>query len=305
MKKVEMITTTEDTGMRVDTYLADKIKDYSRSQIQDLIKQGRLTINGQIAKANYRLSSGELLVLSIPVISSPVLKPENIELDIIYEDNDIIVINKAQGMLVHPHQDELGGSLVNALLYRYNDLSSIAGHYRPGIVHRIDKDTSGLLVVAKNNVSHSLLAKQLADRTMTRVYLAIVEKVVKNDSDSIDAPIGRHPIIRTRMAIVDSGRRAITNYKVIERFKNHTLVELSLVTGRTHQIRVHMKHIGHPVVGDPIYGSANRSFKSLKGQALHAYRLSFIHPTTKKEMTFVAPPPLYFEGIIDVLRKQV
>ena len=232
------------------------------------------------------------------------MQAENIPLDVIYEDSDVIVINKSQDMVVHPAPGNYSGTLVNALLYHCRDLSGINGVLRPGIVHRIDKDTSGALVVAKNDNAHNSLAMQLKDHSMTRSYLALVEGIIKQDEGSIDEPIGRHPKDRIKMAVVENGKKAITHYKVIERFDNYTLVECNLETGRTHQIRVHMAKIGHPLVGDLVYGFKKQRF-NLKGQVLHAKRLGFIHPSTNEYMEFVSPLPDYFEKLITKLRNEL
>ena len=288
-------------GLRLDVFISNELEDKSRSYIQGIIEKENVTVNGKCRKSNFKLKLGDIIDLSIPDPIGLNVKAEDIPLDVIYEDSDVIVINKPQDMVVHPAPGNYTGTLVNALLNHCTDLSGINGVLRPGIVHRIDKDTSGTLVVAKNDRSHNSLAAQLKDHSMTRSYLALVEGVIKDDEGTIDAPIGRHPKDRIKMAIVESGKKAVTHYKVIERFVGYTLVECNLETGRTHQIRVHMAKIGHPLVGDLIYGFKKQKF-NLKGQVLHAKRLGFIHPTTNKYMEFASPIPSYFENLITKLR---
>lgn len=303
MKKVELIATDDDVGIRLDTFLTSNLKNHSRTRIQHLINQGNASVSGQITKPNYKIKAGEKITLQLPEEDKIIIEPEKIKLDIIHEDKDIIVINKPQGMLVHPHTGEFTGTLVNALLYYSRELSTIGGELRPGIVHRIDRNTSGLLVAAKNDIAHLKLAKQLKSKTMSRIYLSIVENNIKQDKGTIDAPIGRHPNNRRIMTVIESGRNAVTHFEVIERYKEHVLIQLSLTTGRTHQIRVHMKHLGNPVLGDPVYGSRKKTFSSLKGQALHAYKLELVHPRTSEHMEFTTPLPVYFDHIIKVLKK--
>ena len=294
--------TSETGNIRADVYLADRC-DISRSRIKALCDEGHCKINGKLAKSNKTLKIGDEIELSVPEEKTLDLSPENIPIDIIYQDDDLAVINKPQGMTVHAGNGVSGGTLVNALLFHLDHLSGINGVIRPGIVHRIDKNTSGLLVVAKNDKTHVALAKQLEDKTCHRVYVALLEGVVKQDSGVIDTFIGRNTSDRTKMAVVKSGRRAITGFKVLERFDGYTLCEFSLKTGRTHQIRVHAKYLGHPVVGDPEYGYKNCKFK-LNGQLLHAKILEFIHPTTGEKVSFSAPIPDYFENVLNKLRKK-
>lgn len=288
-------------GIRLDVFISNEFEERSRSYIQGIIEKENATVNGKCRKSNFKLKLEDKIDLCIPDPIELNVKAEDIPLDIIYEDSDVIVINKPQDMVVHPAPGNYTGTLVNALLNHCKDLSGINGVLRPGIVHRIDKDTSGALVVAKNDNSHNSLAAQLKDHSMTRSYLAIVEGVIKDDEGTVDAPIGRHPKDRIKMAIVESGKKAVTHYKVIERFDGYTLVECNLETGRTHQIRVHMAKIGHPLVGDLIYGFKKQRF-NLKGQVLHAKRLGFIHPATNKYMEFDSPIPTYFENLITKLR---
>jgi 23S rRNA pseudouridine1911/1915/1917 synthase len=270
--------------------------------VKNLCDDGLLFINGKLAKSNKLLKINDLVEITIPENKNLDLEPENIELDIVYQDNDVAVINKPQGMTVHAGNGTNGSTLVNALLYHLDNLSGINGVIRPGIVHRIDKNTSGLLVVAKNDAAHVALAKQLEDKTCSRIYLALLEGVVKEDSGRISTCIGRNPKDRTKMAVLSDGRDAITDFKVLERFENNTLCQFSLKTGRTHQIRVHAKYMGHPIVGDKEYGYKNQKF-NLEGQLLHAAELKFVHPTTKKLMKFSAPLPDYFEKILKRVKK--
>ncbi len=291
-------------GKRLDVFLSETIPGESRSYIQKLIKDGRVTISNKNVKPNYKVKEGECIRISIPPPVAISLEPEDIDLDIIYQDNDIAVINKPQGMVVHPAPGNYSGTLVNALLYHCNHLSGINGKIRPGIVHRLDKDTSGIIVVAKNDSAHRYLAAQIAARKALRVYWAIVENNIIEDEGTIDAPIKRHPVDRKKMTVATGpgSREAVTHFRVLERFREFTLVEASLETGRTHQIRVHMSHIKHPIVGDTIYGSKKQKFR-LQGQALHAKILGIIHPTTKEYMEFEASPPEYFNKLIENLRK--
>ncbi|MFO7154225.1 MAG: RluA family pseudouridine synthase [Caldicoprobacter oshimai] len=293
-----------DDKKRIDVFLAEKISEYSRSYIQKLIKDGLVLVNGEKVKPNFKVKPGCIIDVTIPPPQEISLQPEPMELDIVYEDDDIVVVNKPQGMVVHPAPGNYSGTLVNALLYSCDELSGIGGIIRPGIVHRLDKDTSGLLVVAKNDAAHRSLAQQLKDRTLKRVYWCIVEKNIKGDKGVINAPIGRHPINRKKMAVLNAptAKPAVTHFKVLERFGEYTLVEARLETGRTHQIRVHMAYIGHPVVGDSVYGSRKQKF-NLKGQVLHAKKLGLIHPSTGEYMEFEAPLPEYFENLLDILRK--
>ena len=288
-------------GVRLDLFISNKFEDKSRSYIQGVIEGGNAIVNGKCRKSNFKLKLGDIITLKIPEPVELNVKAEDIPLDILYEDSDVIVINKPQDMVVHPAPGNYSGTLVNALLNHCTDLSGINGVLRPGIVHRIDKDTSGALVVAKNDNAHNSLAAQLKDHSMTRSYVALVEGVIKSDEGTIDAPIGRHPKDRIKMAIVESGKKAVTHYKVIERFDKYTLVECNLETGRTHQIRVHMAKIGHPLVGDLIYGFKKQKF-NLKGQVLHAKRLGFIHPSTNEYMEFISPLPNYLEKLITKLK---
>lgn len=295
--------TAKDTGARLDTYLAEAFEDMSRSYIKKIIDDNGVFVNDKAVKANYRLKEGDRIEINVPDPRKLDVEPENIDLDILYEDKDIIVVNKPKGMVVHPAAGNYSGTLVNALLaHCQGGLSDINGVIRPGIVHRIDKDTTGILVVAKNNASHEGLSKKLKVHDIKRVYTAICEGVIKEDEGTVDAPIGRHPVERKKMAVnTKNGRNAITHFKVIERLKNATLIEARLETGRTHQIRVHMSYIGHPLLGDEVYGRKNQKFK-LQGQALHATVLGFEHPVTGEYMEFSSELPEYFQELIKKLR---
>ena len=294
----------EDAGVRIDKYLAEQLPDITRSYLQKLLKDGSVQMNGKPVKASTKTAVGALIALTIPEPEEPEILPENIPLDILYEDFDVILINKPKNMVVHPAAGHYTGTLVNALMYHCRgDLSGINGVLRPGIVHRIDKDTTGVLIVCKNDRAHNALAEQLKEHSITRKYRAIVCGNLKEDEGTVDAPLGRHPQDRKKMAIVRSGgKRAVTHYRVLERFGNYTYIECQLETGRTHQIRVHMASLGHPLLGDEIYGRAKSPFK-LEGQTLHAMVLGFIHPTTGEYMEFEAPLPEYFEKLLEKLRK--
>ncbi|WP_346868412.1 MULTISPECIES: RluA family pseudouridine synthase [unclassified Clostridium] len=294
----------ENVGKRLDLFISENDVDMSRSFVQGIIEKQQVKVNGQIRKSNYKLKVGDRVQVELAEPVELQVEAEDIPLDIIYEDSDVIVINKPQDMVVHPAPGNYTGTLVNGLLHHCKDLSGINGVIRPGIVHRIDKDTSGVLVVAKNDKSHNSLAMQLKDHSMKRTYYAIVEGIVKEEEGTVRTNIGRHPIERIKMAVVKDGKEAITNYKVLERFKSNTLVECRLETGRTHQIRVHMAHLHHPLIGDQVYGYKKQKFK-LQGQALHAKNLGFIHPTTGEYMEFDSQLPEYFQDILDKLRKEV
>lgn len=304
MENREFLITEENKNKRLDTFLAENLDGKSRSFIQGLIEKEEVLVNSNIKKSNYKLRIGDEVQVNIPDPTHVNIEPENIPIDIIYEDSDVIVVNKPQGMVVHPAPGNYEGTLVNALLNHCSDLSGINGVARPGIVHRIDKDTSGILVVAKNDNAHNKLSEQFKEHSITRVYLALVEGIIKEDEGTIDAPLARHPKERIKIAIVPSGRRAVTHYKVIKRFKEHTLVQCKLETGRTHQIRVHMCHIGHPLVGDPVYGYKKQKF-NLEGQMLYAQKLGFIHPKTNEYIEFQCDIPSYFKNVLDILEKQL
>lgn len=289
---------------RIDKYITESWEDeVSRSQVQLWIASGHVTVNGKAVKANYKLAEGDHLEVTVPEPSIVEIVPEDIPLDVAYEDRDVIVVNKPRGMVVHPAPGHSSGTLVNALMYHCKDLSGINGELRPGIVHRIDKDTSGLLMAAKNDKAHASLAAQLKDHSVTRKYVALVHGNVSHDQGTVDAPIGRDPQDRKMFTVTDkSSKHAVTHFAVLERFGDYTLLELQLETGRTHQIRVHMKFIGHPLVGDPVYGRS----KGIKmdGQALHAKVLGFVHPSSGEYMEFAAPLPEDMENLLENLRSR-
>lgn len=289
----------KESGIRLDKALAD-LTELSRSQANEAIKNGNILVNGKAVKAKYSVKEGDLVTYDLPEPEVLEYEAEDIPLDIVYEDDDVAVVNKPQGMVVHPSVGHTSGTLVNALMYHIHDLSSINGVVRPGIVHRIDKDTSGLLMIAKNDRSHQALAEELKDKKSLRKYLAIVHGNISNDRGVIEAPIGRSEKDRKKQAVTAKGKPAVTHFKVLERFGNYTLVELTLETGRTHQIRVHMAYIGHPVAGDPLYGPR----KTLKGngQFLHAQTLGFTHPTTGESLRFSVEPPAIFQETLENLR---
>lgn len=291
------------TCVRADVYLAEKL-NYTRSKVKKILDENKAFLDGKPLKPRDILKNGMTITLDEGELKELDLTPCDIALDVVYQDKDLAVINKPQGLTVHAGNGVKGNTLVNALLYHLDSLSGINGVLRPGIVHRIDKDTSGLLVVAKNDNSHVELQKQIAEKSCKRKYVALVEGVVKQDEGVIETYIGRSTKNRTMMAVTTSGRLAVTHYKVLERFENHTYMLFELKTGRTHQIRVHSKHINHPIVGDLTYGYKSNKF-NLKGQLLHATELSFTHPTTKKLMIFNAPIPDYFEKVLKKLRKVV
>lgn len=291
-----------DEGERIDKFLAEINEDFSRSQIQKWMKEKLVIVNGDPVKGNYRLAIDDEIQLRVPPPIQLNLAAEEMDLEIAYEDQDVIVINKPRGVVVHPAAGHYTGTLVNGLLHHCKDLSGINGVMRPGIVHRIDKDTSGLIMVAKNDRAHLSLAQQLKDHTVNRKYYAIVHGVIPHEKGTIDAPIGRDPKNRQKMAVVfENGKHAVTHFVVVERFRQHTLLELKLETGRTHQIRVHMKYIGYPLVGDPKYGPSSNV--DIDGQALHAAVLGFQHPKTEKYLEFTAPLPKDMEGIMEQFRQ--
>lgn len=308
MKVNEFNIEAEDEGKRIDSFLSEKIEGYSRTYMQKLIEEEYCKVNGKSARSNLKLRKGDQVEAAIPDPVPLAVEPEKIELDIVYEDNDIIVINKPQGMVVHPAHGNYSGTVVNALLEHcgslsdYNSLTGINGVMRPGIVHRIDKDTSGIIVIAKTNEAHLSLSEQLKEHTITRKYIALLEGRLKDDSGRVETLIGRNPKDRKQMSVVsNNGKTAITHYRVLERFESCTLIEAVLETGRTHQIRVHMAHLGHPVVGDTVYGYKKQRFDT-KGQLLHAKVLGFIHPARKVYVEFEAALPDYFERILEILR---
>ena len=300
-----VVFTAEEKGQRLDVFVVERFPELSRSHVQKLIEQGNVLVDGMVRKANYKLRGGEAVQVTVPQAEPISVEPEDIPLDILYEDKDIIVVNKARGMVVHPASGVYSGTLVNALLYHCQDLSGINGEIRPGIVHRLDKDTSGVMVCAKNDTAHLDLAEQIRTKTAHRTYWAIVHGNIKEEAGIIKGDIGRHPTDRKKMAIVrENGKPAVTHFKVLERFGEYTLVECKLETGRTHQIRVHMTSIGHPLINDPKYGPKKSSPFAIDGQALHSLQLTLTHPVTKEEMTFTAPLPTDMEKILTGLRNK-
>ena len=301
---LHIVVDESDKNTRLDKYIADETEGYSRSFIQKLIKEKSVTVNGKSVKPNYNVNTSDNIDINIPKLIEPQIEAENIPLDILYEDDDIIVINKPKGMVVHPAAGHYSGTLVNALMYHCKDnLSGINGVLRPGIVHRIDMDTTGVLVVCKNDFSHNSIAQQLSVHSITRKYNAIVYNAIKEQDGTVDAPIGRSTVNRKKMAIDNkNGRRAVTHYHVIENLGKYSYIECQLETGRTHQIRVHLSEIGYPVVGDTTYSNGKNDW-GIKGQCLHAKSLKFKHPVTGKEMFIEAPLPEYFENVLQELRK--
>ena len=299
MEPNEYVVEIVHDGVRIDKCIATVFDDLSRSFIQKIIKEEKITVNGVVCKANYKVHTGDCLSFCIEEPVEPEILAEDIPLDILYEDHDLLVVNKPKGMVVHPALGHYTGTLVNALMYHCrNDLSGINGVMRPGIVHRIDMDTTGSILVCKNDLAHSSIAEQLKQHSITRRYEAIVNGVIQEEQGIVDAVIGRHPVERKRMAAnAKNGKDAVTHYRVLERFQRHTYIECRLETGRTHQIRVHMASIGHPVLGDEVYGRQKNTFH-LQGQTLHAKTIGFIHPRTGEYMEFEAPLPEYFKELL-------
>ena len=293
----------EDNNLkkRLDTYIVDKIKELSRTTVKRLIDEEKILVNGKKQKSSYKPEKGDCISIDIPEAHEIELEAQNIPVPVIYEDNDIIVVNKPKGMVVHPANGNPDGTLVNAILAMCKDsLSGIGGEIRPGIVHRLDKDTSGLLIVAKNDEAHIKMSKQIQDRQVTKKYIALVKGVISENEATIDLPIGRSTKDRKKMAVDAKGKNAITHFKVLKRYNNYTLLELKIDTGRTHQIRVHMSYIGHPVVGDSVYSNGKNEF-GVEGQMLHARYLEFKHPITGEELKLEAPIPNYFEDVLQRL----
>lgn len=290
--------------LRIDRFLGSRLEQVSRSYLQKLVKEGAVLVNGKPVKSSYKVENGDWIRLEIPDAVEPEIEAEEMDLDILYEDSDIILINKPKGMVVHPAAGHYSGTLVNGLMAHCKDeLSGINGVMRPGIVHRIDMDTTGVLIVCKNDKAHNAIAEQLKVHSITRKYYAIVHGVLKEDTGTVNAPIGRHPVDRKKMSINEkNGKEAVTHYRVLRRFRRFTFVECQLETGRTHQIRVHMASIGHPLLGDIVYGPSKDPFK-LEGQALHAKLLGFIHPSTGQYVEFESPLPPYFTALLDRLRQ--
>jgi len=303
LEQFEFNCDENDIGNRIDVFLAKSLPNYSRSAIKKLISDGHVLVCNRAQKVSYKLREDDIINIKVPMPKELFITPENIPLEILYEDDGVIVVNKPKGMVVHPSFGHYDGTLVNALLHHLSGrLSGINGVLRPGIVHRIDKDTSGVLVVAKTDNAHNTLALQLKDHSMTRKYVALVYNNPKLEEGTVDAPIGRHPKDRKKMAIVEGGRRAVTHYKVIERLGKYSLIEATLETGRTHQIRVHMAWIGHGLVGDEVYGFGDSHFNT-NGQMLHAKALGFLNPVTNEYMEFETEIPEYFDRILNILRR--
>ena len=304
MQVYEFLAGEESKDLRLDVFLKQNIEEISRTYIQKLIKDGYANVNGTVPKTNYKVNSGDKVCLNVPETEEPDIVAQEMPLDIVYEDDDVILINKPKGMVVHPAAGHYTGTLVNGLMHHCKDnLSGINGVLRPGIVHRIDMDTTGILIACKNDVAHQKISEQLKEHSITRRYRALVYGVIKEDEGVVDAPIGRHPIDRKKMAInPKNGKNAITHYRVLERFREYTYIECELETGRTHQIRVHMASLHHPLVGDQVYGPEKNSFH-LQGQCLHAMVLGFVHPRTHEYMEFCADLPQYFSELLKKLPK--
>ena len=302
--KQELFPEIADSGLRIDKYLSTVNEQLSRSYIQKLLKSGLVLVDGKPVKASYQVDEGDVISLDIPEAVEPEIEPENMDLDILYEDQDVILVNKPKGMVVHPAAGHYSHTLVNGLMHHCKDqLSGINGVMRPGIVHRIDMDTTGVIIACKNDMAHNSIAAQLKEHSITRRYQAIVHGVLKDDAGTVEGPIGRHPTDRKKMAINHkNGKEAVTHYKVLERFGQATYIECRLETGRTHQIRVHMASLGHPLLGDTVYGSSKNPYH-LQGQALHAMILGFVHPITGEYLEFEAPLPEYFSKLLEKLRK--
>lgn len=303
MNKI-IIEVIEDFNKRIDAYVPLKVKELSRTAVQRLIDEGKILVNEKIEKASYKVQNGDKIEIEIPKVKETKLEAQNIPVPVVYEDNDIIVVNKPKGMVVHPANGNLDGTLVNAILAMCKDsLSGIGGEIRPGIVHRLDKDTSGLLIVAKNDMAHINMSNQIKNREVEKKYIALVKGNVPDEEATIDMPIARSKIDRKKMAVDKNGKVAVTHFKVLEKYENYTLLEIKIDTGRTHQIRVHMSYIGYPIVGDSVYSSGKNEF-GVEGQMLHARFLKFKHPITGKELNLEATLPQYFEKILKELNER-
>ena len=300
METTRLTVTTEEAGQRADSLLARRLEGLTRSAAARLLEEGRVTDRGRPVAKNLRVQPGQVLEVTLPEPEEPEARPQDIPLDVVYEDEDVIVVNKPTGMVVHPAPGHPDGTLVNALLYHCGEsLSGVGGQKRPGIVHRIDRDTSGLIIAAKNDAAHLALAEQLQDHSLYREYEAVVVGNLREDSGTVDLPIARHPTDRKKMAVNHlNGRRAVTHWTVLARYPGYTHIQCRLETGRTHQIRVHMAALGHPVLGDPVYGGQRKGFPELAGQCLHARRLTFRHPRTGEQVTVSCPLPDYFQAVL-------
>lgn len=304
MNKYNYTVDAEDKGSRLDKLISVKFSEFSRVAIQRMIENENIKVNNKKVKASYKVNENDFIELEEEEVKETDLVAEDIPLDVIYEDNDILVVNKAKGMVVHPGNGNPNGTLVNAVLARCKDsLSGIGGEYRPGIVHRIDKDTSGLLIVAKNDNAHLNISEQIKDHKVKKTYVALVRGRIKENEATINMPIGRSQNDRTKMAVRKDGKEAITHIKVLKKYKNYTFIEVNIETGRTHQIRVHMAQIGYPIVGDFVYSNGKNPF-GVEGQMLHSMKLEFKHPVTNKEMKLEAPIPKYFKDVLDILDKE-
>ncbi len=304
MEKKEYKVENELVGLRLDKAVSMKNSNISRMAVQRMIDENNILVNGKKTKSSYKLNLNDIVTIIIEPAKEVEIKPENIPLDIVYEDSDILVVNKQKGLVVHPGNGNPDGTLVNAIMAKCKDsLSGIGGEIRPGIVHRIDKDTSGLLIIAKNDKAHINMSNQIKDHEVKKTYIALIRGRLKENNATIDMPIARSTKDRTKMAVSKNGKNAITHIKVIERFKNYTLLEVNIETGRTHQIRVHLSQIGYPIVGDYVYSNGKNPF-GVEGQMLHSYRLEFKHPITGKQMNLKADLPEYFENVLDQLRKE-
>lgn len=298
-----IVVNENDKGKRLDIYIAENFSELSRTMIKKLIENNNIMVNNKLEKVSYKVQLNDNISIDVPEAKKTKLKAQEIPLDIIYEDNDIIVVNKPKGMVVHPANGNPDGTLVNAILaICKNSLSGIGGELRPGIVHRLDKDTSGLIIVAKNDKAHINMSEQIKDRKVKKTYIALVRGNVPEEEATINMPIGRSTKDRKKMAVTKSGKQAITHFKVLKRYSKYTLLEIKIETGRTHQIRVHMAEIGYPVVGDTVYSNGKNEF-GVEGQMLHAYKLEFAHPITNKHMELIAPLPQYFEDILKKIKK--
>lgn len=304
MEKKEYKVENELVGLRLDKAVSMKNSNISRMAVQRMIDENNILVNGKKTKSSYKLNLNDIVTIIIEPAKEVEIKPENIPLDIVYEDSDILVVNKQKGLVVHPGNGNPDGTLVNAIMAKCKDsLSGIGGEIRPGIVHRIDKDTSGLLIIAKNDKAHINMSNQIKDHEVKKTYIALIRGRLKENNATIDMPIARSTKDRTKMAVSKNGKNAITHIKVIERFKNYTLLDVNIETGRTHQIRVHLSQIGYPIVGDYVYSNGKNPF-GVEGQMLHSYRLEFKHPITGKQMNLKADLPEYFENVLDQLRKE-
>ena len=301
MEKEKLIVNSENVGVRLDAYVADNINSLSRTMVKKLIEEGNISVNGKTQKVSYKVQENDEISVIVPEAKQLDLKAQDIPLEVVYEDKDIIVVNKPKGLVVHPANGNWDGTLVNAIMAICKDsLSGIGGEIRPGIVHRLDKDTSGLLIIAKNDVAHLNMSNQIKDRQVKKVYYALVRGVVSENEATINMPIARSTKDRKKMAVAKNGKEAITHFKVLERFNKYTLLEVKIDTGRTHQIRVHLSEIGHPVVGDEVYSNGKNEF-GVKGQLLHAKSLDFKHPITDKEMHLESELPEEFENVLKQL----